>query len=250
MNGIPEGAGETPRRDPGLSRRSVMVGGTLLAAAVGSAVAQPRRSEHRRAREKLGDLIPDTVGPWRFENSNGIVVAREDGPVDGYDQLVSRKYRAAGLPEVMLLAAYGSTQGGMLQLHRPETCYPAQGFALSDFSEVALHPVPGLAIAARRFTAVRDDRIERLIYWTRIADAFPRNTAQEYRAILRSLFAGEVPDGILVRFSTLGGDIAESDRALERFFPALIESARRAQAILVGDAMASAIDRAGAARNR
>ncbi|MFT4027242.1 MAG: EpsI family protein [Novosphingobium sp.] len=131
-----------------------MFGGTLLAGGGGIGHRpQPRRPEHRRAREKLGDLIPDTVGPWRFENSNGIVVAREDGPVDGYDQLVSRKYRAAGLPEVMLLAAYGSTQGGMLQLHRPETCYPAQGFALSDFSEIAgrgdgrpaVDPSPGMA---------------------------------------------------------------------------------------------------------
>jgi EpsI family protein len=190
------------------------------------------------------------VGPWKFENNDGIVVAREDGPVDGYDQLVSRKYQAAGLPEVMLLVAYGSTQGGTLQVHRPETCYPAQGFALSDFSEVALHPAPAFAIEGRRFTAVRDERVERLIYWTRIADSFPQNTAQEYRAILGSLFSGVVPDGILVRLSTIGTDIAESDRALERFFSALIESAKLAQPILIGGSMASAIDRADAVRSK
>jgi EpsI family protein len=250
MSNAAGGAVSMTRQDRGLSRRSLMVGATLLAVAGSAAIAQPRRAEHRLARQKLGDLIPTTIGPWRYTTAAGVVVGREDGPVDGYDQLVSRTYQAPGLPEIMLLVAYGSTQGGTLQVHRPETCYPGQGFVLSGFSEVPLHPGPALTIEARRFTATRDDRVERLIYWTRIANAFPQNTAQEYRAILGSMFSGVVPDGVLVRISTIGTDIAESDRALAQFFPALIDSARSAQPILLGSAMAAAIDRAGAAHNK
>ncbi|RYX81296.1 EpsI family protein [bacterium] len=236
--------------DPGLTRRSLLVGGTLGVFAVGAAVAQPRRAEHRLARVKMGDLIPVSVGPWRFANADGVVVAREEGPVDGYDQLVSRTYEAEGLPSIMLLVAYGSTQGGSLQLHRPETCYPGQGFSLSEFSNIELEPSPLERIPARRFTATRDERVERLIYWTRISDAFPRNTAQEYRAILGSLLKGLVPDGVLVRLSSIGRDTPASDRALSLFFSSLIEAAQAAKPILVGNVMAGAIDRAGAARNK
>ena len=124
-------------------------------------------------------------------------------PLESYDQLIARMYDAPGLPKIMLLIAYGSTQGATLQLHRPETCYPAQGFILSDFSEPEFNFGSGHAIRSRRFTATLNERIERLVYWTRIANSFPLNTAGEYRAILGSVLKGLVPDGILVRISTI-----------------------------------------------
>jgi len=229
-----------------LLQRSLVVGGALALTSAGAFAAMPRRSEHRLAKQKLGQLIPAQIGAWRFATSDGVVVPSEEGPVDGYDQVVTRVYQARGLPTIMLLLAYGSTQGGSLQLHRPETCYPGQGFKLSAFADMTLHPSAGQSIAARTFTASRDDRIERLIYWTRIATSFPRSTAEEYRAIIGSVLHGVVPDGILVRFSTIGSDIAESDRALTAFAAALI-ALPAPRAILVGDPMAAAIARTDAA---
>src|SRR4051794_25715037 len=123
----------------------------------------------------------------------------------------------------MLLIAYGSTQGATLQLHRPETCYPGQGFTLSEFSEPELAVGPS-HIQTKRFTATRDQRIERLIYWTRIANSFPRNTAGEYAAILGSVLSGVIPDGVLVRLSTLTTDMAQADAALDGFAAELVGS--------------------------
>lgn len=211
----------------------------------------PRRAEHRLANLKLGELIPTAIPPWRFGSDEGVVVARpeEAYATDGYDQVVARTYDALGLPSVMLLIAYGSTQGATLQLHRPETCYPAQGFRLSDFSAPDLEFLSASPVQTRRFTAVRDNRVERLIYWTRIAESFPRNTAGEYRAILGSVLRGTIPDGVLVRISTITPDIAAADKALAAFASGLIVSASTAgRQILLGDSIAAEIGETGAAR--
>ncbi|MGU3390532.1 exosortase C-terminal domain/associated protein EpsI [Sphingomonas sp. M1A8_2b] len=230
--------------------RSLAVGGAFAVAAATSFAATPRRSEHRLAKAKLSQLIPLQIGAWRYATNDGVVVPSQDGPVDGYDQVLTRVYDAEGLPSIMLLIAYGSTQGGSLQLHRPETCYPGQGFKMSGFSDLTLRPAAGEQIAARTFTATRDDRIERLIYWTRIAGSFPRSTAEEYRAIVSSVLHGVVPDGILVRMSTIGPDIGVSDQAMAAFSAALIDDSAAARSILVGDVMAAAIARTGAGHRK
>ncbi len=236
--------------EAGLTRRSFAVGAALSLAALGSYLAQPRRTDDRLATRKLGDVIPQSIGPWRYAGSADIVDAREEGPQDGYDQVLTRRYSAPGMPEVMLLIAYGSTQGGSLQLHRPETCYPGQGFKLSDFAERQIDAGPAQTIAGRTFTATRDDRIERLIYWTRIAENFPTNSAQEYASILGSLVKGLIPDGILVRFSTIGPDTRASDRALQAFLAKLLQEAAPARPILVGNTMAAALAQTDVGRNR
>lgn len=224
----------------GLTRRAFAVGSVMTLAALGSYVAQPKRTENRLGKQRLGTLIPQTIGPWHFAGSAGIVNAQEDAPVDGYDQVLTRVYGAPGLPDIMLLIAYGSAQGGGLQLHRPETCYPGQGFRLSDFAQWQVRPGRDQVFASQAFTATRDERIERLVYWTRIAHSFPLNTVQEYRAIFGSLLAGLVPDGILVRISTIGADIPASDRALQTFQAALVREAVAARAVLLGTTMAGA----------
>lgn len=222
-----------------VSRRSLMIGGAMALTAGVAHELRPRSVDAADA-IKIGPLIPSAIGPWRFVGSDGMVVARpeeeEDGPSDGYDQLVTRVYAANGLPTVMLLLAYGGAQGGGLQLHRPETCYPGQGFKLSKHEDLDLNfgrrePL----VHARRFTATRDERIERLIYWTRIASQFPRNTAEEYTAILRSALTGSVADGLLVRMSTISDDIAGSDRALDQFAHELLAAApQAARKMLIG----------------
>jgi EpsI family protein len=199
---------------------------------------------------KLGDIVPPRIGRWSHGDKQSVIVARADDafPAAGSDQLVARSYRSADAPTVMLLIAYGSTQGATLQLHRPETCYPGQGFRLSDFSEPAL-ALGGGRIQARRFTATRDQRVERLIYWTRIANSFPRNTAGEYAAILGSVVSGMVPDGVLVRLSTLTPDIAQADAALDRFAAELVRSVSPlGRRVLLGAAIAGEIGETAEAR--
>lgn len=236
-----------------MSRRSLIIGAASGLTALAAYAGTPRRTEHRLAKERLGELVPAMIGPWTFRSSAGVVVARADEavPADGYDQVIARSYDAPDLPSVMLLVAYGSTQSGNLRLHRPETCYPAQGFSLSDFSDCNFGFAPNSLVEARRFTATRGDRIERLVYWTRIGDSFPRSTADEYRAILHSVLSGVVPDGVLVRVSTLTSDLPAADAAIDRFAGDLVRSLPLAGTrILLGDSIAAALGRTGAARGK
>ncbi len=201
-----------------MNRRAFVVGGAMTLTAAGAFAATPRREERRLARRKLGELVPRSIGPWNITTPVGIVTASEESEnKDGYDQLLTRVYQAPGLPTMMLLIAYGSTQGGTLQLHRPETCYPGQGFRINQFEDADFRFPGDREVHARRFTAERDERVERLVYWTRIARDFPRNTAEEYGAIIHSVLRGVVPDGVLVRISTVGVDIGNVDAALDRF---------------------------------
>lgn len=222
-----------------MSRRAVIAGGAMALAAGTAYAMRPRPVEGVTA-PRLGPLVPSAIGPWRHAGSVGLVVARaedeEDGPADGYDQLVTRVYAAPGLPTIMLLLAYGAAQGGGLQLHRPETCYPGQGFVIRDFGDADLHfPDARASVRGRRFTAVRDERVERLIYWTRIADRFPKSTFEEYGAILASALAGGVADGLLVRMSTVEPDPLRADAALNGFAHGLVAAVpAAARRMLIG----------------
>jgi EpsI family protein len=225
-----------------IDRRSLLIGASLALTAGAAYAATPRRSENRLARQKLGNIVPLQIGSWQFASAEGVVVPREDEAAaqDGYDQVLTRTYSSGDEPAVMLLLAYGSTQGGSLQLHRPETCYPGQGFRLSNFSDHELSIAGSTLVEGRTFTAQRDDRVERLLYWTRISNDFPRNTAQEYRAILTSILKGVIPDGILVRLSTLEPDIGRADAALARFADLLVRSVTVPnKGILIGTSVGS-----------
>jgi EpsI family protein len=230
---------QPPPTPAALGRRSFLIGTALAATAVTAYAGTPRRSENRLAKERLGSVVPLRIGGWHFATADGVILPREDEalPTDGYDQVLTRSYENAQGPTVMLLLAYGSTQGGSLQLHRPETCYPGQGFRLSDFRDHELHLAGSATVEGRCFTARRDDRTERVLYWTRISNAFPRNTAQEYRAILASILGGVIPDGILVRLSTLDPDPDRADAGLSAFADLLVRSIPNpGRQILIGTA--------------
>ena len=234
-----------------ISRRQTLIGLACAAAAGTAFAAAPRRSEDRLRGIKLDSLVPTRIGPWSYGDAQDVIVARADDalPVAGSDQLVARAYQAKNVPAIMLVVAYGSTQGATLQLHRPETCYPGQGFKLENFSEPELKFASFRLVHARRFTAIRDERVERVVYWTRIADSFPRNTAGEYRAILGSVLKGVVPDGVLVRISTITRDHFAADRALNEFASALVrQTSAEGRRILLGDSTTAEIAGLAAAR--
>lgn len=225
-----------------LSRRAFVIGAATGTTAVAASVAVPRRIAGDAPTKKLDTLIPHDIGIWRYLSSEGVVASAENDDVDIYDDLLTRVYQAPGQPPIMLLIAYGRTQGGNLQLHRPETCYPGQGFVLSGSEPRELTFGDANIVEARAFTAKRDERIERLIYWTRIGDRFPRNSAQEYAAIFASVVRRTIPDGVLVRVSAIGSDTVRSDKAVDRFAHDLVRySGHDARRVLLGDAMATAI---------
>lgn len=214
--------------DKSLDRRAVLVGLSGVATGVAGFALSPANSVARKAAPSLEQGIPQKIGPWHNIGASSVVVARPDEEVqqpdlDGYDQLVARTYARDGSASVMMVLAYGSAQGGNLQLHRPETCYPGQGFQLSNFQSAKFRTSDGTEVFVKGFTASRDQRVERVRYWTRIGNDFPLNTFSEYEAILKAVFKGDVSDGLLARFSIIG-DERLADPILDQFIRQLVET--------------------------
>src|SRR3546814_6983658 len=90
-----------------------------------------------------------------------------------YSDTLTRLYSHAGTGErVMLLMAYGSTPSDLLQLNRPETCYPALGYRISRSGVASVHfGAPDSPV--RALLAVGPARTEPILNWTRVGDDLP-----------------------------------------------------------------------------
>lgn len=206
-----------------ISRRDLLIGGACLAVAGGAYARMPRRRLASIPKDGLEKLAPDHIGDWRYETTSGIVLPPPDELARLlYDQQVTRAYTSDKAPPVMLVMAYGSSQGGMLQVHRPEICYPASGFRLSQTVTDTLPIGEGRGVAVRAFTATGDTRIEQVMYWTRIADALPTSWTSQRIAIMESNLKGSVPDGLLVRLSTVSDNVSTGRAILAEFARAML----------------------------
>ena len=185
------------------SRRDLLFGGMLLAATGAAVFARPRPAAGSASPspQAFEAAIPARIGPYRRREADEIVLPERDSDsLTVYQQYVARTYAAPGLAPITLLIAYGAAQDYTLQVHRPESCYPPAGFALSSSERLVLPGSP--AIDAVTLTATRIDRNDRLLYWTRVGDAFPDSLWGQRWVTFRALLARGVPDGVLVRLST------------------------------------------------
>jgi len=224
------------RLTPLPSRRDLLVGGAALAAAGTAYARMPRRPVMLIGHDQLDKIVPLRIGQWSYETTSGLVLPPPDQLARLlYDQQVTRSYSAPDELPVMLLLAYGSSQGGMLQIHRPEICYPASGFRLTETRITAIPLRNGHNIPSRSFSASSDTRVEQVLYWTRIGDMMPTSWSGQRIAVIRSNLAGSIPDGLLVRLSTVANDPTQAQATLKRFAAAMLnEMPVRAQRMLIG----------------
>src|SRR5690606_22844000 len=109
---------------------------------------------------------------WTKRDTNAIVVPESEDSLSArlYSQTLGRLYTRGDNDFVMMLIAYGDTQNDTLQLHRPEVCYPAFGFELTQSSRTSIALDRNVSIPGRTLTASMPDRIEHITYWTRIGE--------------------------------------------------------------------------------
>lgn len=195
-----------------INRRDLMIGGACLAAAASAEAMRPRDRRSLLRGSKLETIIPKRFGGWRERPAEGLVTPQSEDALAAklYTQSVGRFYEREDGALVMMLIAYGDTQSDSLQLHRPEVCYPAFGFTITE-NQVASYPLgPGLAIPGRNLTATSPGRDEHISYWTRIGEYLPTSNGEQRTAKLRQAFAGIIPDGVLVRLSSVGTEPAKA----------------------------------------
>lgn len=187
------------------SRREFLIGGACLLSAGAAYTATPRERMSLLGKAKLEDLVPRAFGSWSELPSTGIVTPESDDSLAAklYAQTVARIFTDGKGKSVMALLAYGDTQSDQLQLHRPEVCYPAFGFALLEAASVPIQIGVSAVVSGRRLTAQSTVRTEHIAYWTRIGEALPQTSDEQRSAKLKLALRGIIPDGILVRISNL-----------------------------------------------
>lgn len=186
-----------------LDRRRFLIGGVLAAGAATAYARKPSEPVDFLGSRKLDDLIPKRIGSYDFLTNSGLVVPTEDTLSDSlYSNLLTRVYTNGTDLPIMLLVAQSAGQSGILQVHRPEFCYPAGGFELSPIVPVPL-AVGDRKIEVNELTATLPGRPEQIIYWTRVGTKMPRSWAQQRLAVAIDNLQGIVPDAVLTRMSTI-----------------------------------------------
>lgn len=157
----------------------------------------------------LETLVPKSFGNWRLDTAISPILPNEEQQAllnKIYNQTLSRTYMNGAGQRVMLSIAYGGDQidKGM-QIHRPETCYASQGFQVKkeQVGELALQYG---TLPIKRLLAVQGGRNEPITYWVVIGEKAAHVGFRQKLAQLSYGLSGKVPDGMLVRVSSIDPD--------------------------------------------
>jgi EpsI family protein len=186
----------------------------IVASAVLAHVLAPRELMARTsATLDLQRVIPEHFGSWTLVPSISVVTPPDpEGYVQPdansariYSQEVGRGYTDDHGNIVMLLVAYGPVQNYRLKAHRPEMCYTAAGFRITNKvgSQVS-YRADAPPIELTRLVAEREARLEPISYWMRVGDDIATGVVDRQIIRLKYGLRGIIPDGALIRVSTVG----------------------------------------------
>lgn len=192
-----------------LSIKNIALLALMLASAALGAVLRPTISlADERAPIDLAAMVPTAFGNWHEETNMfaQVVNPQQKSVLDKiYSQTLSRTYVNPQGYRIMLSIAYGKNQSDALQLHKPEVCYPAQGFQLLNKQPNKLD-ILGKPIAATQISTSLGQRFEPVTYWTVVGDHIVTTNTSKKLVEIRYALTDRIPDGMLVRLSSIDTD--------------------------------------------
>jgi EpsI family protein len=204
----------------GIRRRGFVAAGLMFA---GSALAVGLRPRKHMADEigmpDLETLFPKQFGDWRVDTSIPVILPSPDvqALLDKiYNQVLARTYVNAQGQRIMLSVAYGGDQSDGTSAHRPEVCYPAQGFAISS-NRLATLNVAGRSIPVRNLMSHLGARHEPITYWVVVGGEIVTSGIGQKLAQMRYGLRGVIADGMLVRVSSINSRADEGYRLHAKF---------------------------------
>jgi EpsI family protein len=218
--------------------RAAILAALMLGAFLLSAALTPRR--HVMAQDvqfKLEDIMPRQFGDWRMDEQTLYAVVNPQAQEylkTIYSQTLSRTYIHSNGRRIMLSLAYGADQSHDNQIHKPEVCYPAQGFQViskkNDFVHAGAADLPVMRIVTKL-----GNRHEPVTYWIRMGNSLVRGAIEQNIARVGYGLKGYVPDGILFRISEINPNSENSYALQDQFIKSLLPSLTAdAQKILIG----------------
>ena len=167
----------------------------------------------------LEAVVPKGFGDWTELTGQGVQVVNPQTKelLDKlYSQILTRSYVNKQGYRIMLSMAYGDDQRGGLQAHRPEVCYPAQGFKLGKVEDGVLATSYG-NIDVRRLSTSLGARNEPVTYWLTVGDQVIQNALDKRIAQIRLGLTGQIPDGLLFRISSIDADTPNAYAMQQKF---------------------------------
>jgi EpsI family protein len=218
-------------------RNFVLLALMLTAAGLGMALKPSQKVGAERARINLELIIPKSFGDWTVDSRvTPILPAPElEEKVSAiYDETLARTYVNAKGEYVMLSIAYGGDQTGRLRVHRPESCYSAQGFQVKQVAENTIL-TGSTSIPVKRLAAQSGSRHEPITYWIRVGNSTVTSLVEQRLTQLRFGLTGEIPDGLIFRISSIDRENSHAYALHDRFVNDLMRALpKNHQATLVG----------------
>jgi len=182
---------------------------TLMLASVALAMTLKPTTKiaEQRPKIELARIIPQEFNDWSVDES--IIPLLIDPEVkknldEIYNDVLARTYVNSSGHRVMLSIAYGSEQSDSMRVHKPEVCYGAQGFEISNKHSSVLNSVVG-DLSVITLVAKHGLRVEPITYWITIGNKISTSGIMQKITQLKYGLVGEVPDGVLFRVSTISG---------------------------------------------
>ena len=182
----------------------------LMVAALAAAQAwrPTARLADTRAKVELETMFPKAFGDWRVDDRMPVQLIAPDTQAllnKIYNQTLSRTYVNRQGDRIMLSVAYGGDQSDATRAHRPEVCYPAQGFQI-DASRDNVLDLTGHKLRVRQLVSRLGARVEPITYWVTVGERIALSGTEQKLSQLSYSTRGVVPDGMLVRVSSIEPD--------------------------------------------
>lgn len=150
--------------------------------------------------------VPTRIGDWSVDprSSQQIIDPESSEAVKAvYGQTMSRSYIDSHGNTVMLSLAYGQNQRTN-KIHTPEGCYASQGFSIQRTSSAAIE-LDSNTVEVHRFEAMLgNSRSESVTYWVVFGGHIGRSALAGRATLFALELTGLVPDGIVIRVSSIG----------------------------------------------
>ena len=199
----------------------------MLAAFAGAQAWRPTaRLADSRPKLELETMFPKAFGDWRVDDHMPVQLVSPDTQAvlnKIYNQTLSRTYISREGDRIMLSVAYGGDQSDGTRAHLPEVCYPAQGFALlsSHASELALG---SSHLRVRQLVTRLNSRTEPVTYWIMVGERITISGTEQKIAQLSYSTRGIIPDGMLVRVSSINNDIVAAYKLHQEFISQMADN--------------------------
>jgi len=171
-------------------------------------------------------LIPEKFGDWTIDATITPLIANPEQEAlinKIYNQTLTRTYVNSRNERIMLSIAYGGDQSDSMAVHKPEVCYPGQGFQIIKNATDTFSTEEG-SIPVRRLVATQGQRIEPITYWTTVGDTVAVNGMRRKFQQLKYGLTGKIPDGLLFRISSIQADDAKAYQTQDAFARDLLKS--------------------------